>query len=140
MGREDPRAAPRPTDQLDQRRRKEHPGHRQLRGAWTFEDADTTLDELPAGWTGRSDWLCGRTGQATRARRPRTVQGNDRESRRRDWRLARRGVRRIQGEALVRRQAMPKRHDVVREQLGELRKDLEALWVALSADPKKQAR
>jgi hypothetical protein len=35
---------------------------------------------------------------------------------------------------------LPKRHDVVREQLGELRKDLEALWVALSADPKKQAR
>jgi len=35
---------------------------------------------------------------------------------------------------------MPKRYDVVRDQLGELRKDLEALWVALSADPKKQAR
>ncbi len=35
---------------------------------------------------------------------------------------------------------MPKRHEVVREQLGEVRKDLEALWVALSADPKKQAR
>jgi hypothetical protein len=31
---------------------------------------------------------------------------------------------------------MPKRYDVVRDQLGELRKDLEALWVALSADPK----
>lgn len=35
---------------------------------------------------------------------------------------------------------MPKRHDVVREQLGELRKDLGALWVAVSADPKKKAR
>lgn len=35
---------------------------------------------------------------------------------------------------------MPKRHDVVGAQLGELRKDLEALWVALSTDPKKQAR
>jgi len=35
---------------------------------------------------------------------------------------------------------MPKRQDVVREQLGELRTNLEALWVALSADPKKQAR
>jgi hypothetical protein len=35
---------------------------------------------------------------------------------------------------------MPKRYDVVRDQLDELRKDLEALWVALSADPKKQAR
>jgi hypothetical protein len=35
---------------------------------------------------------------------------------------------------------MTKRHDVVREQLGELRKDLGALWVAVSADPKKQAR
>jgi hypothetical protein len=35
---------------------------------------------------------------------------------------------------------MAKRYDVIRDQLGELRKDLEALWVALSADPKKQAR
>lgn len=35
---------------------------------------------------------------------------------------------------------MPKRHEVVREQLGELRRDLDALWVALSTDPKKQAR
>ena len=35
---------------------------------------------------------------------------------------------------------MQKRHEVVLEQLGELRQDLQALWVALSVDPKKQAR
>ena len=35
---------------------------------------------------------------------------------------------------------MPERRDVVVEQLGELRADLEALWVALTRDPKKEAR
>lgn len=35
---------------------------------------------------------------------------------------------------------MPTRSDVVLEELGELKRDLEALWVALSTDPKKQAR
>ena len=35
---------------------------------------------------------------------------------------------------------MPKRRDVVLEQLGELKVDLQALWVALTADPKKEAR
>ena len=35
---------------------------------------------------------------------------------------------------------MPKRSEVVVEQLGKLREDLRDLWIALSADPKKQAR
>jgi hypothetical protein len=35
---------------------------------------------------------------------------------------------------------MPTRRDVVAEQLDELRTDLEALWVALTHDPKKEAR
>jgi hypothetical protein len=35
---------------------------------------------------------------------------------------------------------MPDRRDVVVEQLDELRTDLEALWVALTHDPKKEAR
>jgi hypothetical protein len=35
---------------------------------------------------------------------------------------------------------MPKRSEVVAEQLGELRQDLRDLWVALRADPKKEAR
>jgi hypothetical protein len=35
---------------------------------------------------------------------------------------------------------MPSRREVVAEQLDELRTDLEALWVALTRDPKKEAR
>jgi hypothetical protein len=35
---------------------------------------------------------------------------------------------------------MPSRRDVVVEQLDDLRTDLEALWVALTHDPKKEAR
>ena len=35
---------------------------------------------------------------------------------------------------------MPKRTNVVTEQLDELRQDLEDLWAALTRDPKKQAR
>jgi hypothetical protein len=35
---------------------------------------------------------------------------------------------------------MPNRRDVVAEQLEELRTDFEALWVALTRDPKKEAR
>jgi hypothetical protein len=35
---------------------------------------------------------------------------------------------------------MRKRSEVVVEQLGKLREDLRDLWVALRADPKKQAR
>jgi hypothetical protein len=35
---------------------------------------------------------------------------------------------------------MPKRKDVIGEQLEELRTDFEALWVALTRDPKKEAR
>jgi len=35
---------------------------------------------------------------------------------------------------------MPSRRDVVAEQLEELRIDFEALWVALTRDPKKEAR
>jgi hypothetical protein len=35
---------------------------------------------------------------------------------------------------------MPNRRDVVAEQLDELRTDFEALWVALTRDPKKEAR
>jgi hypothetical protein len=35
---------------------------------------------------------------------------------------------------------MPGKRDVVGEQLAELRQDLRDLWVALSVDPKKQAR
>jgi hypothetical protein len=35
---------------------------------------------------------------------------------------------------------MPKRRDVVVEQLDELKTDLTALWVALTKDPKKEAR
>ena len=35
---------------------------------------------------------------------------------------------------------MPSRRDVVTEQLEELRTDFEALWVALTRDPKKEAR
>lgn len=35
---------------------------------------------------------------------------------------------------------MPSRRDVVSEQLEELRTDFEALWVALTRDPKKEAR
>ena len=35
---------------------------------------------------------------------------------------------------------MPDRRDVVIEQLDELRTDFEALWVALTRDPKKEAR
>jgi hypothetical protein len=35
---------------------------------------------------------------------------------------------------------MPSRRDVVAEQLDELRTDFEALWVALTRDPKKEAR
>jgi hypothetical protein len=35
---------------------------------------------------------------------------------------------------------MPNRRDVVLEQLDELRTDLDALWVALTRDPKKEAR
>jgi hypothetical protein len=35
---------------------------------------------------------------------------------------------------------MPKRRDVVREQLEALTVDLEGLWVAVTADPKKEAR
>ena len=35
---------------------------------------------------------------------------------------------------------MPSRRDVVVEQLDELRTDLDALWVALTKDPKKEAR
>jgi hypothetical protein len=35
---------------------------------------------------------------------------------------------------------MPDRRDVVVEQLDELRTDLEALWVALTHDPKKEKR
>jgi hypothetical protein len=35
---------------------------------------------------------------------------------------------------------MPTKSDVVSEQLGELKQDLRDLWVALTADPKKQAR
>jgi hypothetical protein len=35
---------------------------------------------------------------------------------------------------------MPNRREVVSEQLEELRTDLDALWVALTHDPKKEAR
>ena len=35
---------------------------------------------------------------------------------------------------------MPNRRDVVAEQLDELRTDLAALWVALTRDPKAEAR
>jgi hypothetical protein len=35
---------------------------------------------------------------------------------------------------------MPRRRDVLAEQLEELRTDFEALWVALTHDPKKEAR
>jgi hypothetical protein len=35
---------------------------------------------------------------------------------------------------------MANRNEVVAEQLAELRQDLRDLWVALTADPKKQAR
>jgi len=35
---------------------------------------------------------------------------------------------------------MPDKSDVVAEQIAELRQDLRDLWVALTADPKKQAR
>ena len=35
---------------------------------------------------------------------------------------------------------MPNRREVVTEQLEELRTDLDALWVALTHDPKKEAR
>ena len=35
---------------------------------------------------------------------------------------------------------MPNRRDAVAEQLEELRTDFEALWVALTRDPKKEAR
>ena len=35
---------------------------------------------------------------------------------------------------------MPSRRDVVTEQLEELHTDFEALWVALTRDPKKEAR
>jgi hypothetical protein len=35
---------------------------------------------------------------------------------------------------------MPKRREIVVEQLGELRQDFRDLWIALSADPKKEAR
>jgi hypothetical protein len=35
---------------------------------------------------------------------------------------------------------MPSRRDVVAEQLDELRTDFEGLWVALTRDPKKEAR
>jgi hypothetical protein len=35
---------------------------------------------------------------------------------------------------------MPSRSDVVLEQLDELKTDLGALWVALTRDPKKEAR
>jgi len=35
---------------------------------------------------------------------------------------------------------MPKRSDVVVEQLEELKTDLGALWVGLTHDPKKEAR
>ena len=35
---------------------------------------------------------------------------------------------------------MPTRRDVVTEQLDELGTDLQALWVALTKDPKKEAR
>jgi len=35
---------------------------------------------------------------------------------------------------------MPNRREVVVEQLDELRTDLDALWVALTHDPKKEAR
>ncbi|HET7554369.1 MAG TPA: hypothetical protein VFJ75_01810 [Gaiellaceae bacterium] len=35
---------------------------------------------------------------------------------------------------------MPNRRDVVTEQLDELRMDFEALWVALTRDPRKEAR
>ena len=35
---------------------------------------------------------------------------------------------------------MPKRRDVVGEQLDELRQDLEQLWDALTRDPEKEAR
>jgi hypothetical protein len=35
---------------------------------------------------------------------------------------------------------MPNRRDVVVEQLDELKTDLDALWVALTRDPKKEAR
>jgi hypothetical protein len=35
---------------------------------------------------------------------------------------------------------MPKRGDVVTDQLDELKTDFTALWVALTRDPKKEAR
>ncbi len=35
---------------------------------------------------------------------------------------------------------MPTKSDIVAEQLAELRQDLRELWVAVTADPKKQAR
>ena len=35
---------------------------------------------------------------------------------------------------------MPKKQDIVSEQLDELKQDLRDLWVALTKDPKKQAR
>jgi len=35
---------------------------------------------------------------------------------------------------------MSKKRDVVEQQLVELKQDLHDLWVALTADPKKQAR
>jgi hypothetical protein len=35
---------------------------------------------------------------------------------------------------------VPKKGALVSEQLGELRQDLKDLWVAITADPKKQAR
>ena len=35
---------------------------------------------------------------------------------------------------------MPTRRDVVSEQLDELRTDFQALWVALTRDPKMEAR
>jgi len=50
--------------------------------------------------------------------------------------VARRDLGRHDGVAGL----MPNRRDVVVEQLDELRTDLEALWVALTRDPKKEAR
>lgn len=50
--------------------------------------------------------------------------------------MARRGLDRDRRGTVL----MPSRRDVVVEQLDQLRTDLEALWVALTRDPKKEAR
>ena len=90
VGREDPRAAPRPAGQLDQRGRQEDPRHRHVRAARRGSDARPPVPRLPGRGLRRGSRLGSGFRPPPDRRRSRAVQGADRRSPRRDRRVARR--------------------------------------------------